>query len=455
VDEQAARALLAELGRRMGDRVLLWRGEELGGSDIDLLVRPAAAGELAVTLREAGFRPSAGDPGQVVWRGRDGVVVDVLSAAAWPGLYPELRGVFERSGPDEHGIPVASDEDRLLMLAAEAVAGRPLAKVARKAGALVSRPGARERLESLAGAQRARPLARLVADPERLAARASRGRLPYPPAVAAALRSPCARAALAARVRARARRLARPGPRGLLVTLSGMDGSGKSSAAAVARERLEEAGLLVEVAWVRLAQERELRWIGTPFKWLLRPTGRIADPVAAAAPGTAALAAAAAERASSRPRRRGPVGWCWTLVVAAVSGRSHRRAARGRRAGRTVVCDRGPVDSVVDLELRYGRHRLGEAVLTLVTPRPDLAIWLDVDARLAAERKPGDQDEGVLRRMEALYAERAGRAGLVHVDGRSGREQVRAEVERLLDELLATAPTRRAGRGPRAYAAGS
>jgi len=57
MDEDAARALIELIAREVGPAAILWRGEGLGGSDVDLVVLPAAEARLAATLTAAGLRP--------------------------------------------------------------------------------------------------------------------------------------------------------------------------------------------------------------------------------------------------------------------------------------------------------------------------------------------------------------------------------------------------------------
>jgi hypothetical protein len=87
--------------------------------------------------------------------------------------------------------------DRLLRIAADAVAGAPAAGLARAARAVLSEPGSRESLSACTDPADA-ALARLAGVPERL----DRERLPLRTAVALALRSPRARAALRRRLAA-------------------------------------------------------------------------------------------------------------------------------------------------------------------------------------------------------------------------------------------------------------
>lgn len=438
MDEAAAQALMSTVAREAGDGAILWRGAELDGSDVDVLVLPSAEARVAGALASAGLRPALGDPGHLMWSQPDGadVLIDVLSAAQWPSYYPSLEGLQARAAAGNGAPPVASAEDRLLILAAEAVAARPLAKVVRRARPLLDAPGARARLKAVASAEGLEPLAALIADPDRLARRERRGRLSYPAAFTVAVGSRAARGALRERLAARflARRRGRRG--GVLVTLSGMDGAGKSTFTAAVRAHLEARGLPVRDESVRIGRRGDtLDRIAVPVKQLLRRAGGTADPVAAGDEAAKASGRAPAEAP------RGGIGWIWTVVVALENALAARRIGRARR-GANVVTDRWLADHLVDFELRYGRHPLGVRILRAAMPRPDLAFLLEIDAATSAARKPGDQAPSVLARMEERYSAVATELGLVRVDGRARREDVEASVLALVDSLTSAAPTR-------------
>jgi thymidylate kinase len=222
------------------------------------------------------------------------------------------------------------------------------------------------------------------------------------------------------------------GRRGLLIAFNGMDGSGKSSAAQAALERLRAAGLDADVQWARLGQEKRLQdAIAVPVKRVLGSRGTVADPVAATI-GDDREAFEGREVA----RRTGPVAWVWTLVVAAITARAHRRAVRRRRSGVSVVCDRWLADSLVDLQIRYGRHAAAEWLLRAAIPRPDVGVLLATDVETSLRRKPGDQAESVLRRMEPLYREAAERSGLTVIDATRPLEAVSADISGVVDEAI-------------------
>ena len=71
-------------------------------------------------------------------------------------------------------------------------------------------------------------------------------------------------------------------------------------------------------------------------------------------------------------------------------------------------------------------------MLRVAMPRPDLALLLEVTPAVAAARKPGDQDDETLARMEAHYDAAATALGLVRVDANRPAGEVRDAVVRLL-----------------------
>ncbi|MGI8438874.1 MAG: hypothetical protein ACR2NV_01500 [Thermoleophilaceae bacterium] len=442
IDERRARLILEQLAGDLGDELVLWRGDALDGSDVDLLVLPGAEGRLRTAMRGAGLVAGPGDPGHVVWsepRER-GLELDVLHSSAWPEHYPFLPGVVSRLSPATRLPPVPSSADRLLILAAEAVLGRPIDRIARRADSLLEESGASGSLAARATAEGEEVLGRLIARPQHLRGLARRGRLPYTRAAALALRSHAARAALRARARARLARALGPrmsargrrAPGGApLIALSGMDGAGKSTAALTVAASLRTSGWEdVVVSWGRLVDGDAglLQRIAGPAKRIVRFQGRVADPVAAGAPRGDSASETAADG------RRSPVAWTWILVVALVSARSSRRAALAGRRTTAVVCDRWLIDSLVDLEVRYGRHRVAEWALRRILPCPDLSVLLDVDPATAAARKPGDQHEEVLARMAAVYSRRSRELDLTRVDACRPREAVDQALRELLEQ---------------------
>lgn len=417
----------ARVVRALGDAApgaaVLWRGSSLTGSDVDLVVLEGRDEEVARVLEAEGLSPMPSRPGEVEWRsGVDReVVLDVWSSWAWPAQYPPLRGVATRATVDpELGLPVAAPHDRLLCFGAEAVAGRPLEKL---------RPKAAAALEELAGGTRVDGLARVAATLP-----ADGPTLPVRAAVRAALGSRAGRAAL------RARWLGTPvalppgrsdaGP-GRLVTLSGLDGAGKSSAGLALAEALRAGGRPAIVTWSRVGAEHGALHVlaGAVRRVLRREMGASSavDPSVPVGSRAQPTSGGAAGREGSDPVAR-----AWAVVVALAYARHCRRLTRARRRGVDIVCDRWTADAIVDLRLRYGRRPLAEHALRALMPRPDVAVLLDVPPEISLQRKPGDQDERSLRAMHSLYAELARALPLARVDAARAPADVRAALRALV-----------------------
>lgn len=426
-DPDRTREVLAALRQAAPGALVMWRGPEVGGGDVDLVVRPGRDSEVLEALGALGLAPWPAQPGQTTWRlPGEVVVLDVWSAWTWPGSYPGLAGLLERARLGEGELPVAAPEDRLLVFAVDAVRGHRLASLRPKVARALAQPGALERARELACGERAAGLLPVVAAPLPDGEALGRRR-----AMRAGLRSSKGRAALAERVFGPSTPRppgSTPGQRGRLVTLSGLDGSGKSSAGLALAGELEREGSPAVVMWTRLAADlRLLRRLAPAARRIL---GR--ERGASSAVDVGAAVAQRAAPAAAPPRRPSPLGSTWATLVALSYVRQCRRLMRVRRNGVHLVCDRWLVDALVDLRLRYGRHLVAEWVLRTGMPRPDLAVLLAVSPGVAAQRKPGDQEPETLRLMHEMYTAAAPRHGLVLVDADQPAAAVRDAVVQLL-----------------------
>jgi thymidylate kinase len=186
----------------------------------------------------------------------------------------------------------------------------------------------------------------------------------------------------------------RSGPRGVVVAVSGVDGSGKSTLRAALADSLERAGVPVSTVWVRPGMGLgPLIRLAAWGKRLLRQD---------AAPGLRAMADPAAVRPVSR---RGAVGWTWaslvTLSFLAGVWRQHR-SARG-----VVLYDRHLVDALATLDFAYRGVdlRLQQWLIRALLPRADVRLFLDVPAEVSVARKPDDLlGEHAVRRQLEEYA---------------------------------------------------
>jgi thymidylate kinase len=218
----------------------------------------------------------------------------------------------------------------------------------------------------------------------------------------------------------------------VLVTISGMDGAGKSTFTRATTEHLRATGHPARDEIVRIGRHTaSLDRIAGPVKRVLRREGPIADHLAAGDAGDGD------GRAPDLEPRRG-VAWLWASIVAVQNALYCRRIVRGL-SRESVVTDRWIADHLIDFELRYGRHRLADRILRAGVPDADLAFLLEIDAPTSLERKPGDQVPAVLARMEQRYPVLAREFGLIAVDATAPREEVEQIILALVDSVIARA----------------
>ncbi len=432
MDEARAAEVLVALAEEVGDELLLWRGERLDGGDVDVVVTAAGAARTAAVLRGRGLAPAPQEPGRVLWRLLPSldVVVDVSDDHAWPRMYPPLADVRARARRGRHGLPVAAVGDRALVHAAEGLAGWSWPRTAARLAACAADPTLAEGLARATTADpRLGPLADLV---RRAGWRAPDApeHLPLRVSAAVAARTPYARHALRSRLlgepMATPPAVVAPPGGALVVALSGMDGAGKSTASLALLDRFAGRGEAAVVRWARLARDLgALEHLGRMVRRLLRRSRSVST---SRRPGDPT--GPVAETGTGAPRRRGsPVDAAWVVVLALASVRAGRRAARVRRAGTHVVCDRWRLDAVVDLRIRYGTgHRVAEEVLRRGFPGPDVEVLLRLDPGEAARRKPGDQRPDVLAEMGAHYDDLAAAWGVRVLDAGRPSGEVVAEL---------------------------
>ena len=144
-------AILARLADESQGHATLWRGSSPQCRDIDVLVPDAHVATVCRVLAAAGFSP----PGSRPWGGWDPPdrsipPIDIMPAGRWPARYQPVAGVLSRRVT--HGpLPVAASEDRLLVFAGDALAGRELRKLSARAAAVVAEdPSSPERAHVVA-----------------------------------------------------------------------------------------------------------------------------------------------------------------------------------------------------------------------------------------------------------------------------------------------------------------
>jgi thymidylate kinase len=407
-----------------GGPVLVFGRPPPEGRDLDLLARPAEEKALAEGLLARGFTREGNR--FVAFHGCSADVVELVPAADWGLPAAELDALIAAARP--------LDERTRLLQPAPAHA---LLILARKAAWSGLDPRARDRLESilreqpgaLEEARRLAPAWGAVPGLEALEYALRSGRPPSLARRARAVESllrargePAARARLAG-----LRAVARRPRRGTLITLSGLDGAGKSSQAQALRATLERLGHDAVVEWTSLSQHPPLlHAITRAAGWVL---GRGGDSGASGSEDP---------RKELRERSRA-VTFAWSTLVALTNAVGQARAA-GRHLwrGRVVICDRYTLDSKIHLRYAYGEERafrFQTILIRFLSPRPERAYLLDVSPETATRRK---QDYPLVEnaRRARLYREEAERLGVQRLDGERPHEAICEELSRDVWELL-------------------
>ncbi len=208
----------------------------------------------------------------------------------------------------------------------------------------------------------------------------------------------------------------------IVVGVSGVDGSGKSSLTRRLAEDLNAVGVPASVVWTRPGMRLSA----------LAASARIAHRVLGLSqtPGVRAVAGGA----SDLPSRRGLVGWAWAVCVSvAFVGDVRRRHARARGV---VLYDRHLLDALVTLDFVYAGVdlRLARWIVRRAVPRAALLLYVDIPAEVALARKPDDMfGAHAIGQQLKGYATRSGNiTGLARLDGQTSLDELTLQVVRLL-----------------------
>jgi thymidylate kinase len=228
--------------------------------------------------------------------------------------------------------------------------------------------------------------------------------------------------ALAERVRAGGGRVLALPRRRLLVGLSGIDGSGKSSQASWLADSLTALGVDVEVVWNDLLGSRALNLLAAPPKALLRLAGNRNERLASYEESSPSSGVAVASS----------VRGIWSTVVTFANSLEQRVLASGPvMRDRVVVFDRSPLDLAVRMQVLYRSNvQMQRRLVRVAAPRPDLAFLLDIPPEVSLARKDDIWSPSQLVEQATLYHELAPSFGVRRLDGQRPPEEIAAEIAR-------------------------
>lgn len=410
------------------DRVVVFGSLPPEGRDLDVLVRDEDLVQVADALSERGFERRGLK--FVRLRGCDAEAIELTPLSSWGLQVTEGVGLFDRARPvpGYRKICIPSGPHALLILARRLV---------RSGGGLD--PKRRRLLEKA-----------LESDADAWVLAAAAAESWGATAALAGLRSayeqgrPAARGALAQAIaeelrirdlnapRLRALRTLSKRPKsGAVISLSGLDGCGKTTQAEALRSTLERLGYEAVVEWTKIARNPSLGKLSRTAKRLLsRETPSSGSPEKSGSVTRASEVTASP--GASRREKSDLLTHAWAAIVSLTNAWSHRRVTTAHtRHGRVVICDRYVLDTAAHLRYRYGdrhRFRLQTLLNRSLSPKPLCSFFLDVSAQEALRRKSEQYDLGQLTHLASLYRAEAERLGVAVLDGGKELEELCEEI---------------------------
>lgn len=404
--EHVAASMVELIESLAADRVLVFGSLPPHGRDLDLLVRPPEEAVLARGFASHGML--ARNEKWVVFQNCSAFRVELVPASSLPVAGEEIEALFDEARPLDGMRQVVRPAPHhvLLILALRVFRRRGLEEKHRDriAAALVEAPTAWEQARARAEAwgvdselQQVR--AAFVAESILPASRARRGL-----------------------------------GKGHVITVSGLDGAGKTTQAWGLVEALERTGNAATVEHVPLGSDPVLWIIGGLVQRLIGAVARFGlfSETARRTASGASILGDPAHPASGGGALRAALTQAWaTFVALANASTQWRTASRHVLAGRIVVHDRYTLDSVVRLQTLYGEtrsFRFQRWLIQRLSPRPLCSFLLDVSPEAALSRKRDRWTLEQLGQQAELYRAEQAQLGVRRIDGDRTREEICAEI---------------------------
>jgi len=206
----------------------------------------------------------------------------------------------------------------------------------------------------------------------------------------------------------------------MLITLSGVDGCGKTTQAEMLRSAFNVCHLRADHVWSRGGSAP---WLGLFTRWSkkrIKADERMKE----------ATESQQARKVRVRQERfRSPwVRWGWSWMTAMELLLQYTwHVTLPLLKGHVVICDRYVYDALADWAAYFGdkaERRFPAKVLRLLTPRPRIGYCLDVPAEVAQARSSDGLPESFLTAQAAAYGRMAALYGLRGLDGSRGKEEI-------------------------------